>query len=399
MAMQGKNILLIITGGIAAYKSLDLIRRLRERGAAVNCILTKGGAEFITPLAVSALSGKPTYSELFSLKDEIEMGHIRLAREADLIIVAPATAEFMARLTRGGADDLASTTLLAANKPILLCPSMNKEMWANAATQDNVKILESRGLYRLGPDAGDLACGEVGDGRMAEADAILSWAEDFFTLKNRLKGKKILVTAGATRERIDPVRFISNFSSGKQGHAIAEALAIAGAEVHLVTASDLPIPANCTGYRVESAQDMLQACDKLLPLDAAICVAAVSDWQAQEMSAQKIKKQGAKSLSLELKPTPDILAHIGGAKNRRPQLVVGFAAESENMLPNAETKLKSKNCDWIVANDIGKNPGIMGGNDNEIILVDKNGAEPWEKMPKRQLAKRLAERIAKAIKG
>lgn len=400
MVMQGKSILLIITGGIAAYKSLDLIRRLRERGAMVNCILTKGGAEFVTPLSVSSLSGKQTYTDLFSLKDEVEMGHIRLSREADLIVVAPATADFMAKLVQGRGDDLASTALLAANKPVLLVPSMNAEMWAKTATQDNVRTLESRGFYRLGPDSGDLACGEVGDGRMAEVDAIVLWCGEFFAQKDLLKGLKAIVTSGPTREAIDPVRYISNRSSGKQGHAIATALAMAGADTYYISGpTELPPPANCTMIAVETAQQMHDAAQKLLPADIAVCTAAVSDWMMDSPGAEKIKKQKDQNeLTLTLRQTPDILSMISNAGNSRPQLVIGFAAETENATANARKKLESKHCDWVIANDVGKNPAIMGGNDNQISIVTKSGTEDWDLMSKRQVAAQLVQRISKHVK-
>ncbi len=397
--MFDKKILLIITGGIAAYKSLDLIRRLRDSGAEVHCILTKGGAEFITPLAVSALSGKQTYTDLFSLKDEVEMGHIRLSRECDLIVVAPCTAEMIAKIAHGRADDLASTTILASNKPVAIAPSMNTEMWLNAATQDNLKTIYARSVHQIGPASGDLACGEVGCGRMAEVSEIAAWCEEFFKNSGRLSGKRILVTAGPTREAIDSVRFLSNRSSGKQGYEIATACAMAGAEVVLVSGpTDLRPPANCKTIMVECANDMASVCQDQLPADVAICTAAVSDWQSAAPSRQKLKKQAGQSiLDLQLTQTPDILKSIANSNNRRPQLVIGFAAESENLIANAQNKLRDKNCDWILANDIGKNPGIMGGDDNQLSLITASGVENWPMMSKREVAGKLVGKITKFL--
>ena len=398
--MQNKNILLIITGGIAAYKSLDLIRRLRDAGANVRCILTRGGAEFITPLSVASLSGHPVYSDLFSLKDEVEMGHIRLSRESDLIIVAPATAETIAKIAMGRADDLATTTLLAANKPILIVPSMNAQMWSNAATQSNIAQLRARGIHQLGPNSGDLACGEIGDGRMAEVSEIMGWCRDYFAHAGLLSGLKILVTAGPTMEPVDPVRFISNRSSGKQGYAIAAACAMAGAHVRIISgAPHLPAPANCEIVPVETATQMMAACDAALPVDVAICAAAVSDWQSRDVAAQKIKKApGQTEMQIALVQTPDILARLSAPSNRRPPLVIGFAAETENLLVNARAKLQNKSCDWILANDIGSNPAIMGGDHNQVTLVDASGAESWPLMSKTELANKLVAKIAKKFK-
>ncbi len=394
--LKGKKILLIITGGIAAYKSLDLIRRLRDLGADVNCILTRGGAEFITPLAVSSLSGKQTYTDLFSLKDEVDMGHIRLSRESDLIIVAPATAETIAKIAIGRADDLATTALLASDKPVAVAPAMNAQMWLNPATQQNMEIIQSRGIHRIGPNAGDLACGETGDGRMAEVSEITAWCAQFFANQNRLNGVKILITAGPTFEKIDPVRFIGNRSSGKQGYAIAHACAMAGADVHLISGPvALRPPANCKLYPVESAADMALAAQNILPADVAICTAAVSDWAPESLAAKKIKKQpGSEKWQINLQKTPDILAQIAAPSNKRPKLVIGFAAEDENMLDNAAQKRILKNCDWILANDIGKNPSIMGGTENQVVLIDQNGADAWPMMHKNELAARLVDRIA-----
>jgi phosphopantothenoylcysteine decarboxylase / phosphopantothenate---cysteine ligase len=390
------QILLIITGGIAAYKSLDLIRRLREAGHDVRCILSRGGSQFITPLAVSALSGHDTYTDLWSLKDEVEMGHIRLSREADLILLCPASANILAKMARGIADDLASTTLLAANKPIAVVPSMNTQMWLNAATAENLRILAGRGIWQIGPNAGDLACGEIGPGRMADVAEITAWVENFQTRRGLLAGKNIVITAGPTREAIDPVRFISNHSSGRQGYAIAAACAMAGARVTLITGpTALPPPANCQIIPAPTAQDMLTAVLAQLPCDVFIGTAAVSDWQAATPVANKIKKQpGQNRLELSLQPTPDILAAIGQAGNRRPALVIGFAAETEHAVANAQAKLTAKNCDWVLANDVGQDPAIMGGVDNQIIFVTKTGHTAWPKMRKTQVAEKLVDAIA-----
>lgn len=390
------QILLIITGGIAAYKSLDLIRRLREGGHDVRCILSRGGSQFITPLAVSALSGHDTYTDLWSLKDEVEMGHIRLSREADLILLCPASANILAKMARGIADDLASTTLLAANKPIAVVPSMNTQMWLNAATAENLRVLAKRGIWQIGPDSGDLACGEIGPGRMAEIAAITAWVENFQTRRGLLAGKNIVITAGPTREAIDPVRFISNHSSGRQGYAIAAACALAGARVTLISGpTALPPPANCQIIPATTAQEMLTTALAQLPCDVFIGTAAVSDWQAVTPAENKIKKQpGQNRLELSLQSTPDILAAIGQAGNRRPALVIGFAAETENAARNAQAKLTAKNCDWVLANDVGQDPAIMGGVDNQIIFVTKTGQTAWPKMPKTQVAEKLVDAIA-----
>ncbi|TAH35335.1 MAG: bifunctional phosphopantothenoylcysteine decarboxylase/phosphopantothenate--cysteine ligase CoaBC [Alphaproteobacteria bacterium] len=398
--LKNKKILLIITGGIAAYKSLDLIRRLREAGASVTGVLTRSGAEFITPLAVSALTGTQTYSDLFSLKDEVDMGHIRLSRESDMILVAPATADFMSRMIQGRADDLAAATLLASDKPVVIAPAMNSKMWWNEATQANLNQLRERGIHVLGPEEGDLACGEIGDGRMAEVAEIVSWVKNFLFDRTRLKGLKILITAGPTVEPIDPVRFISNRSSGKQGYAIADACAMAGAEVILISGpTALRVPVNCTRIDVQTADDMLKASQDSLPADIAICTAGVSDWTAKARQTKKMKKQsGQKEMTLELKQTPDILQSIA-AHTKRPQLVIGFAAETNDMVKHAREKLLSKNCDWILANDIGANPGILGGEQNQITLLTRDGSEEWPLLDKRQVGQLLVDRIANFMKN
>jgi phosphopantothenoylcysteine decarboxylase/phosphopantothenate--cysteine ligase len=393
---SGKRILLIISGGIAAYKSLELIRRLQDRGAAVRCVMTAAAQEFITPLAAASLSGDKVYTELFSLTDESEMGHIRLSREADLLVVAPATADLMARMAGGLANDLATTVLLASDKPILLAPAMNRQMWANQATAANVATLRARGIRMVGPDAGDLACGEVGAGRMAEVPDIVATIEQLLG-PGRLSGLRALVTSGPTYEPIDPVRFIGNRSSGRQGHAIAAALARHGAATVLVSGpTHEPDPAGVALVRVETAQEMLAACEAALPVDAAICAAAVADWRVQSPANAKIKKEGG-APTLRFAANPDILATLAAAGARRPRLVVGFAAETEHVVEHATAKRLRKGCDWIVANDVSPATGIMGGEANEVHLVTASGAEAWPRMKKTEVAARLAERIAAAL--
>lgn len=399
--LDGKRILLVISGGIAAYKSLDLIRRLRERGAAVRCILTRGGTEFVTPLSVAALSEEKVFTELFSLTDESEMGHIRLSREADLVVVAPASADILAKMAQGLADDLATTALLATDKPILVAPAMNHVMWAHPATQANIATLESRGVRRIGPESGDLACGEVGAGRMAEPAAILAAIEDHFAERTSLDGRRALVTSGPTQEPIDPVRFIANRSSGRQGHAIAAALARRGAATVLVSGpTSEPDPAGVEVRRVETAEEMLAACRAALPVDIAVCAAAVSDWKVADPAEQKLKKsKGAAPPTLRLAANPDILASIAAAGNKRPRLVVGFAAETENVVENAAAKRLAKGCDWILANDVSPGTGTFGGQENTVHLVSADGVEHWPTLSKRAVAERLAERIARHLAG
>jgi phosphopantothenoylcysteine decarboxylase/phosphopantothenate--cysteine ligase len=392
--LAGKRILLIISGGIAAYKALELIRRLRERGAGVRCILTAGGAQFVTALSLAALSEDRVYTELFSLTDESEMGHIRLSREADLVVVAPASADILAKMAHGQADDLATTALLATDKPVLVAPAMNTMMWEHAATRANLALLESRGVLRVGPGSGDLACGEVGAGRMAEAMEILAAIESFFAAGAALAGLRALVTSGPTWEPIDPVRFIGNRSSGRQGHAIAAALARSGAATVLVSGPTAePDPAGVEVRRVETAAEMLEACRAALPVDMAVCAAAVSDWRVARPAAQKLKKNGG-APKIELAANPDILATLSAPGNTRPRLVVGFAAETENVLANATKKRARKGCDWILANDVSAGTGTFGGADNTVHLITAEGSEAWPTLSKPAVAERLAERIA-----
>ena len=388
--LENKNILLVISGGIAAYKSLELIRLIRKSGGTVRCILTSGGAQFITPLSVSSLSENETYTDLFSLKDETEMGHIRLSREADLIVVAPASANMIAKLSNGIADDLASTALLAANKQILLAPAMNHKMWNNAATQDNLEKLKSRGFKFVGPVEGDMACNEFGMGRMAEPEEILRSIFSFF-FEQPLIGKTAIVTSGPTFEPIDPVRFIGNRSSGKQGHAIAQALLESGASVTLISGpvNEKP-PAGVKLIEIETANEMLAAVEKSLPADIFIGAAAVSDWSPAP-SAQKIKKQpGKPAPAINLRENPDILKTMANHQ-KRPALVVGFAAETENLLENAKSKLKSKNCDWIIANNVSEN--LFGSDENQVYLVTSTSTDEWKKQGKRAVAQKLAAKI------
>lgn len=395
-SIDKKQILLIISGGIAAYKSLELIRRLKERGAQVRCILTGGGAEFITPLSVAALSGEKVYSDLFSLKDESEMGHIRLSREADLVVVAPASANMLAKMTQGLASDLATTALLATDKPVMVAPAMNVQMWENDATQANMALLEKRGILRVGPNAGDMACGETGAGRMAEPGEILTAIEDFFAYGDLLKGMKALVTSGPTHEPIDPVRFIGNYSSGKQGHAIATALARAGADTTLVSGPvGIADPAGVDVIHVQTAREMLDACEGALPVDIAVCAAAVADWRAKSAADSKIKKdRDSAPPNLELVENPDILATLSKPGNKRPGLVVGFAAETGDVVAKAKTKLKSKGCDWIIANDVSPETGTFGGDDNTVNLIRCDEAASWPRMSKQAVAKQLVHEIA-----
>ncbi|MGE0665429.1 MAG: bifunctional phosphopantothenoylcysteine decarboxylase/phosphopantothenate--cysteine ligase CoaBC [Sphingomonadales bacterium] len=406
--MNDKRILLIIGGGIAAYKALDLIRRLRERGVRLRAILTKAGAEFITPLSVASLTGEKAYTELFSLTDEAEMGHIRLSREADLVLVAPATADLMASMAHGHARDLATTALLATDKPVMIAPSMNVQMWLHPATQRNLHTLEADGILRVGPGSGDLACGEVGDGRLAEVMDIVAAVETFFSAQvatgdrpgdRPLAGRRALVTAGPTHEAIDPVRYIANRSSGKQGYAIAQALAALGADTVLVSGpTTLPDPAHVFTIRVESAREMLAACEAALPADVAVCVAAVADWRTADDARQKIKKNGGGPPTLKLVENPDILAGLSARANDRPRLVVGFAAETQNVVSYAQAKRAKKGCDWIVANDVSPATGIMGGDSNTVHLVTAESVEDWPPASKAAVAERLARRIADHLK-
>jgi len=394
----GKQILLIVAGGIAAYKSLDLARRLKERGFRVRAVLTEGGARFVTPLSLAALTGEKVHQDLFSLTDEVEMGHIRLAREADLIVVAPATADLMARTSVGMANDLATAILLATRAPILLAPSMNTAMWEHPATQANLALLKQRGLKTVGPDAGDLACGEVGSGRMAEVADILAAIDTLFS-QGPLMGLRALVTSGPTHEPIDPVRFISNRSSGKQGHAIAAALARAGAQVTLVSGPvALQDPDGVVTKHVATADEMLAACLQALPADVAVCAAAVADWKVKAPANQKMKKaKGAPPPSLDLTANPDILATLSAPGKKRPRLVVGFAAETQRVTRLAKDKLKAKDCDWILANDVSQGSDIFGGDINRVHLITKDGIEDWPEMTKTQVAETLSQRIAATL--
>ena len=388
--LTGKRILLIISGGIAAYKSLELVRLFKKSGADVRCILTKGGSNFVTPLSVAAISEEQVFTDLFSLKDETEMGHIRLSREADLVLVAPASANILGQMAHGLAEDLASTTLLATNKPVMVCPAMNPMMWEHPATQENLETLKTRSIHIIGPADGDMACGETGTGRMSEPQDIHDSVLRFFDSHKPLSGFSALVTSGPTYEPIDPVRFIGNRSSGKQGHAIASALADQGAVVTLVTGPvALPDPEGVNVIHIETAQEMLDACKSALPADIAVCAAAVSDWRTEDQVNQKIKKNGA-APKLTLTENPDILKTISNATNR-PALVIGFAAETENLIYNATNKLSKKGCDWIVANDVSEN--IFGSNKNHVYLVTENGHEEWPQMDKRAVASALVDEI------
>ena len=393
--LDGKRILLIIAGGIAAYKSLELIRRLKDGGASVHCVLTRGGGQFVTPLSVSALSEERVYQDVFSLTDEAEMGHIRLSREADLVLVAPATADIMAKMAAGLADDLATTVLLATDKAVMAAPAMNTRMWEHAATRRNVETLARDGVMLVGPAAGDLACGEVGSGRMSEPHEILAAVRAFFSgTSTRLAGRRVLVTAGPTHEAIDPVRYIANRSSGKQGYAIAEALAARGAETVLVSGpTTLAEPAGVEVMHIESARQMLDACQSALPADVAVCVAAVADWRTDGEAKQKLKKDGKGPPALSLTENPDILRTLS-AHSKRPLLMVGFAAETEKVIEHAKAKRGRKGCDWIVANDVSEAGGVMGGDDNAVHIITANDVDSWPVMSKVDVAERLAERIA-----
>ncbi len=393
--LDGKRVLLIISGGIAAYKCLELIRRLRERGCAVRCVMTKAAENFVTPLSVSALSGERVYGDIFSLTDEHEMGHIQLSRDADLLVVAPATANILARMVQGIADDLATTTLLATDKPVLVAPAMNIRMWRHAATDANMDTLRARGVLLIGPDDGDMACGEYGPGRMAEPDAILGAIEAVIGGQGRLAGRRALVTSGPTHEPIDPVRYLANRSSGRQGHAIAAAVARLGATTTLVTGPTAQgDPPGVSVVHIETARDMLDACRAALPADIAVCAAAVADWRPAEQKTGKIKKGAGAPAALELIENPDILATLSKAGNARPRLVVGFAAETGDVIARATPKRLSKGCDWIVANDVSPGMGTFGGPDNTVHLITGDGVESWPPLAKQAVADRLAQRIA-----
>ena len=394
-----RRILLIIGGGIAAFKSLDLIRRLRERGALVTPVLTRAGAEFVTPLSVSALAGEKLYSDLFDLTDEAEMGHIELSRSADLVLVAPATADLMAKMAQGHADDLASTLLMATDTPVMIAPAMNVRMWEHAATQRNLATLRADGITVVGPNEGDMACGEFGPGRMAEPLEIVAAVERALA-EGPLAGRRVLVTSGPTHEPIDPVRYIANRSSGAQGAALAAALRDLGAEVIFVTGpARVPPPAGVTVVPVETAQEMLVAVESALPVDAAIFAAAVADWRMAQASDRKMKKTKGGLPELHFAENPDILATVSRLEADRPALVVGFAAETDDVIENAKAKRQRKGCDWIVANDVSHASGIMGGQENDITLITGDGAEDWPRMGKADVAARLADRIAEVVTG
>ena len=397
--MSGKRVLLIVGGGVAAYKALETARLLIREGVAVRPMLTAGGAQFITPLSLSAICHDRVHQDLFSLTEEAEMGHIELSRSADLIAVVPATADLMAKAAQGLAPDLATTTLLATDKPVLMAPAMNVRMWNHPATQRNLATLIADGVRIVGPDAGEMACGEFGPGRLASPEVIVAAILDALSAgkTSPLTGRRILVTAGPTVEPIDPVRFIANRSSGKQGFAIAGALADLGADVVLVAGPvDLPTPAGVSRINVETARDMLAACQSQPSLDAAVMVAAVADWRPAEAASEKIKKTSSSApQSLTLVENPDLLAILSAPGPTRPRLVIGFAAETDHVLEHATAKLARKGCDWIVANDVSGD--VMGGADNAVSIVTSDGVDTWPRQPKAEVARRLAQRIAEAL--
>ena len=396
-----RRILLIISGGIAAFKSLDLIRRLRERGAMVTPVMTRASAEFVTPLSVSAMAGEKVFQDLFDLTSEAEMGHIELSRSADLIVVAPASADLIAKMAGGHANDLASTLLLATDTPVLVAPAMNLRMWSHAATQRNITYLKDDRINFVGPNEGDMACGEFGLGRMAEPLEIVIAIEEYFMAMgpaNALAGKRVLVTSGPTHEPIDPVRYIANRSSGAQGSAIAKALIELGADVIFVTGpADVQPPIGVHLIEVETAIQMLEAVEKEMPCDAAIFAAAVADWRVVDTPSSKIKKVNGQLPVLEFAENPDILARISNRTKTRPDLVVGFAAETEDVIANATKKRARKGCDWIVANDVSPETGIMGGSENAVTLITSQGAQGWDRMSKSAVARQLAMKIANAL--
>ena len=395
--LTGKKVLVIITGGIAAYKSLELVRRLKEKGVKVTPVMTKAAENFVTPMSVSALAQERVYTELFDLTDEAEMGHIELSRSADLIVVVPASADFIAKTATGQANDLASTLILATDTDVLMAPAMNVRMWENPLTQKNIKALDKNGVKFVGPDEGEMACGEFGFGRMAEAGEILKEIEIYFRDK-KLKGRHFVVTSGPTREPIDPVRFISNRSSGLQGGAIANELVENGAEVTFITGPvELDPPHGANIIRVETADEMYAAVNSSLPADAAVFTAAVGDWKIKKTEQQKLKKQNGKLSAFDLTENKDILASVSKLKKNRPKIVMGFAAETENILENAQSKLIKKGCDFIVANDVSLGTQTMGGSENTAIIVSENDIETLPKMSKRALAKILVEKITQSF--
>ena len=393
-SMCQKRVLLIVGGGIAACKVPDLVRGLRELEMGITPVMTQAAEQFITPLTVSALSGEVVHRNLFDPLAEAKMGHIELSRSADLVVVAPATADLIGKMACGLADDLASTLLLATDKPVLLAPAMNLRMWTHAAVQRNVDQLRENGVAFVGPDDGRMACGESGPGRMAEPESIICAARRLLSA-GPLSGRRILITSGATREAIDPVRFLSNRSSGKQGSAIAEAALALGAEVIFVTGpSDVPPPHGVHAMAVETAAEMLAAVNSALPVDAAIFAAAVADWRPDPIFDQKMKRTDArKSHTISLVENPDILAMFAKSSSNRPKLVIGFAAETDQIEEHARQKLLKKGCDWILANDVGKESGVFGGSHNEVTLITRNNAEHWPRLPKSEVAKRLIERV------
>jgi len=404
MTLEKKRILLVIGGGIAAYKSLDLIRRLQERGARVRTILTKAGAEFITPLSAASLSGEKCFTDLFSLTDEADIGHIRLSREADLVVIAPATADLMAKMAQGFAQDLASTVLIATDKRVLIAPAMNPYMWNHPATRRNLAQLLADGVATVGPNQGEMAeRGEAGKGRMAEPLEIVGAIEKLLAempATDALKGRRMLVTSGPTREPIDPVRYISNRSSGKQGHSVARAAAAAGAEVLLVSGPvEIPDPSGVKTVHVETAAEMLSAAEAALPVDVAVCAAAVADWRVDAVANEKLKKQEGRIASLSLVENPDVLATLARHSKKRPRLVIGFAAETENLLDHARAKLARKGCDWIVANDVSPETGVFGGAHNQVHLVTASSVESWPPLSKEAVADGLVRRIAAELAG
>lgn len=396
--LAGRKILLAIGGGIAAFKCLDLIRRLREQGAEVTPVLTRSAEEFVTPLSVSALSAQKVYRDLFNLNDEHEMGHIELSRAADLVVVAPATADLMAKMAGGHANDLVSTLLMATDKKVLIAPSMNVRMWEHAATQRNLKTLQDDGIVVVGPNEGDMACGEYGPGRMAEVPEIIDAISATFS-DGPLKGHHALVTSGPTHEPIDPVRYIANRSSGGQGTAIADALIAKGAQVTFITGpASAERPKGCQIIEVTTAAEMLAATKAALPADVAIFAAAVADWHIKGDKSSKIKKtKGKTGPDLEFEENPDILKTVASMRNGRPSLVVGFAAETDNVISNGKAKRDRKGCDWIVINDVSPETGIMGGSENDVTLISDDDTEDWPRMSKRAVGERLAARIAEEL--
>ena len=395
-SLSGKTVLLIIGGGIAAYKTLELIRQLKTRGYRARVIMTRAAEEFVTPLSVASLTGEKVHTALFNLTDEVEMGHIELSRAADLLVVAPATADLMAKMANGLADDLASTALLATDKPVLIAPAMNVRMWTHPATQRNLARLKADGIGVVGPNDGEMACGEYGPGRMAEPLEIAAAIERHLAPQARpLAGKKVLITAGPTREAIDPVRYISNHSSGKQGYALAEAAVTLGAETVLVSGPvNLPIPPGVQMMPAESAEQMLKICESELPCDIAIFAAAVADWRVAHVAGEKIKKAEGRAPALAMVENPDILQTIAKRKSKRPIIVVGFAAETEKVVDHAREKLSRKGCDLIVANDVSATSGVFGSDNNKVHIVSNLGVEIWPAMSKRDVARKLMERLA-----